>query len=86
MSQPYTMMSAIVRRIQRLEALEFQHRAKDGHRSITLEELCRLSWRQDKKGFIESAKNNSYRLFVSKFEREDAEAASRDGRQLGARI
>jgi hypothetical protein len=74
------MMSAIARRIQRLEALELQHRAKDGHRSITLEELCRLCWRQDKKGFIESAEGNSYRLFVSKFEREDAEAASRDGR------
>src|ERR1700731_672396 len=67
MSQPYTMMSTIARRIQRLEALEFQHRAKDGHRSITLEELCRLSWRRDKKGFLESAKNNSYQLFVSQF-------------------
>jgi hypothetical protein len=85
MSQPYTMMSAIVRRIQRLEALEFQHRAKDGHRSITLEELCRLSWRRDKKEFLESAKNNSYQLFASQFEREDAEAASRDGRRFRAR-
>jgi hypothetical protein len=76
MSQPYTMMSAIVRRIQRLEALESQHRTMDGHILMTLEELCRLSWRQDKKGFLESAEGNSYRLFVSKFEREDAEAAS----------
>ena len=85
MSQPYTMMSAVVRRIQRLEALEFQHRAEDGHRSITLEELCRLSWRRDKKEFLESAKNNSYRLFVSQFEREDAEAASGDGQRFRAR-
>ena len=84
MSQPYIMMSAIARRIQRLEALEFQHRAKDGHRSITLEELCRLSWRRDKKEFLESAKNNSYRLFVSQFEREDAEAASRGRKKYRA--
>jgi hypothetical protein len=59
---------------------------KDGHILITLEELCRSMWRQDKKGFLESAKNNSYRLFVSQFEREDAaEAASRDGRRFRAR-
>jgi len=32
-------------------------------------------WRQNKKHFIELAKNNSYQLFVYQFEREDAEAA-----------
>ena len=48
--------------------------------SYTLEEICRSMWRQNKKQFIETAKNNSYQLFVYQFEREDAEAAaSRNG-------
>ena len=73
-----------LKRVAKLENLMCPQ--SDGDISITLEELCRSMWRQDKKGFLESAKNNSYRLFVSQFEREDAaEAASRDGLRLGVR-
>jgi hypothetical protein len=41
-------------------------------------------WRSNKKGFIELAKNNSYRLFVYQFEQEDAGAAALKGRRPGA--
>ena len=42
--------------------------------SCTLEELCRSIWRKDKKRFIEISQDSSCRLFVTQFEREDAEA------------
>jgi len=58
-------------RVVRLERLAPQR--EKGHHS--LEEICRSMWRQNKKHFIELAKNNSYQLFVYQFEREDAEAA-----------
>jgi 5-methylcytosine-specific restriction endonuclease McrBC regulatory subunit McrC len=45
----------------------------------TLEELCRSMWRNDKKGFMELARNNSYQLFVYQFQREDAETALLNG-------
>jgi hypothetical protein len=43
--------------------------------SYTLEELCRMLWRQDKRGYLEMANGGDHtlRLFVQQFEREDAE-------------
>ncbi len=67
----------LLNRIVKLERLASQE--KEGH--YTLEEICRSLWRKNKKLFMETAKNNSYQLFVYQFEREDAEAAaSRKGR------
>ncbi len=40
---------------------------------FTLEELCRSMWHSDKRHFLELAKEMSLTLFVTQFEREDAE-------------
>ena len=71
----------LIRRLSRLEDLT----GPQSTRSMTLEELCRSMWRQHKPGFIELAKNNSYQLFVYQFEREDADAASLNGRSSNVR-
>ena len=66
----------------RLRKLERQLRPH-GDGCFTLEELCRAIWDQNKQSFIELAEGNSYRLFVSRFEAEDAEreAAERKRRE-----
>jgi hypothetical protein len=61
-----------LKRVAKLQNLLSPH--PDG--GSTLEELCRSMWRSNKKYFIEMAKNNSYQLYVYKFEQEDARAAS----------
>ncbi len=50
---------------------------RDG--TYTLEELCRLWWKQDKQGFIKHANEpgSMCRSLVEQFEREDAERAAR---------
>jgi hypothetical protein len=44
-------------------------------REFTFEELCRLMWRKNKRGFLSMANGEfpALRVFVSSFEREDAE-------------
>jgi hypothetical protein len=66
----------------RLRKLERQLRPH-GDGCFTLEELCRAIWDRNKQSFIELAEGNSYRLFVSRFEAEDAEreAAERKRRE-----
>ena len=68
----------------RLRKLERQLRPH-GDGCFTLEELCRAIWDHNKQSFIELAEGNSYRLFVSRFEAEDAEreAAERNRREAG---
>jgi hypothetical protein len=55
-------------------------------RSSTLEELCRLMWRQDKRGFrtLANADCPYLRVFVASFELEDAQRCvhARDRKQL----
>ena len=55
--------------------------------SFTLEQLCRASWKADKKGFKKMAsRNRYYQGFVRRFQdAEDAEAASNTLRRLDAR-
>jgi hypothetical protein len=65
----------ILKRVSKLENLICPQ--SDGNTSHTLEELCRSSWRHDKKRFMEMAKDTGhYGLFVHQFQREDAEAAA----------
>jgi len=73
----------------RLRKLERKLRPH-GDGCFTLEELCRAIWDRDKQSFIELAEGNSYRLFVTRFEAEDAEredaereAAERKRREAG---
>jgi hypothetical protein len=70
-----------LKRVAKLQNLLSPH--PDG--GSTLEELCRSMWRSNKKYFIEMAKNNSYQLYVYKFEQEDANAASMAHRGTPAR-
>jgi hypothetical protein len=74
-----------LKRIAKLEKLMRPPDDGDGTISITLEELCRSLWRKDKIGFMKSAENNSYQLFVNQFQREDANAASIAPRRFSAR-
>ena len=48
-------------------------------RGFTLEELCRLYWQRDKRGFLRLAEREytALHLFVSIFQREDEERALR---------
>jgi hypothetical protein len=39
---------------------------------FTLEGLCRCMWREDKRKFMEIAKDSSLRLFVHQFKADDA--------------
>jgi hypothetical protein len=66
------------RRLERLEALIAPPRT-DGIILVTVEELCRDSWRRGKTDYLERAKNGDYYLrhFVTQFEQEDAERAQR---------
>ena len=68
----------------RLRKLERKLRPH-GDGCFTLEELCRAIWDHNKQSFIDLAEGNSYRLFVTRFEAEDAEreAAERNRREAG---
>jgi hypothetical protein len=48
--------------------------------TVTLEELYRSIWKQDKVKFLERAQNTSAMLFKPQFEREDAHAAEAERR------
>ena len=68
-------MSVIRRRVEKLAA----KLSPTSARSFTLEELCRLMWRQHKRGFLALANGDCphLRVFVTSFERDDAERATR---------
>ena len=67
----------------RLRKLERKLRPH-GDGCFTLEELCRAIWDHNKQNFIELAEGNSYRLFVSRFEAEDAEREAAEGKRREA--
>jgi hypothetical protein len=46
---------------------------------FTLEELCRCMWREDKRKFMEIAKDSSLTLFVHQFKVDDASRGGVDG-------
>jgi hypothetical protein len=56
---------------RRLNALEHTLRPA-GDRGITLEALCRIIWRHDKKAFSELAKSSGQGFLIERFSREDA--------------
>ena len=64
-------MSLIRRRVEKLAA----KLSPTSDRSFTLEELCRLMWRQHKRGFLALANGDCphLRVFVTSFERDDAQ-------------
>jgi len=66
--------SRIRKRIEKLAAKI----GLSGSRQHTFEELCRLMWRQDKRGLLALADGDCpfLRVFVSSFERDDAERAA----------
>jgi hypothetical protein len=58
---------------RRLEKLSAKIRP-NARRSFTFEELCRLYWRTNKRGFLAMARALPHiRIFAASFEREDAE-------------
>ena len=66
-------MKTLYKRIERLSA-----RIRPGAvREFTLEELCRLYWRINKREFQAFAKGSPFQFFADCFEREDAERAAR---------
>jgi hypothetical protein len=66
-------MKTLYKRIERLSA-----RIRPGAvREFTLEELCRLYWRMNKRGFKAFPKGSPFQFFADCFEREDAERAAR---------
>ena len=56
----------------RLKKLEQRFLPSDDG-TCTLEELCRAMWLQDKRRFLEIAKNTSFSLYARQFEYDDAE-------------
>jgi hypothetical protein len=67
-------MKTLYKRIERLSA----RIRLDAGREFTLEELCRLYWRMNKRGFKAFANGSPFQFFADCFEREDAERATRD--------
>ena len=67
------------RRLKRLEAKICPNRS-----GYTMEELCRLLWRQSKKKYISMAHRDCQhiRWFIDLFEREDAERETTASRRL----
>ena len=55
---------------KRLKALE---KKRPHHGTYTLEELCRVIWREDAEGFREMTRQSSCRLLIPQFEREQAD-------------
>ena len=75
-----------LQRIARLERLMCRQDDGDGTMGVTLEQLCRESWKKDKEGFKKMAKNTMYQVFVNQFQAaEDGEAASIARQRLNAR-
>ena len=76
-----------LKRIARLERLMSPKDDGDGTMSFTLEQLCRVSWNADKKGFKKMAeKNRYYQGFVRRFQdKEDGEVAAEALRSLDAK-
>ena len=66
------------RRLKRLEAKICPNRS-----GYTMEELCRLLWRQSKKKYISMAHRDCQhiRCFIDLFEREDAERETTKARR-----
>jgi hypothetical protein len=65
-------MAQMHRRLAKLSA-KFR---TSGVRQFTLEQLCRLYWRTDKRGFrAVAAETGAFSVFLTEFEREDAERA-----------
>ena len=66
---------------KRVEKIQEKVRpTRDGMRfGGTLEDLCRLMWRQDRKRHMEMVAegDSTLRVFCHQFEREDAERAAR---------
>ncbi len=60
----------LLSRVLKLENLAYPQ----SNPRFTLEDVCRSLWRKDKKAFREISKDSIERVFVSRFEREDAEA------------
>jgi hypothetical protein len=72
----------IRKRVEKLAARIFP----SGSRQHTFEELCRLMWRQDKRGFLALANGDCpLRVFVTSFDRDDAERATRGPAPIRAR-
>jgi hypothetical protein len=62
----------------RLKKLE-QRLLPSDHGACRLEELCRAMWRDDKRKFMEIAKDSSLTLFVHQFKVDDASRGGVDG-------
>jgi len=64
---------------KRLESLATKFRPS-AIREFTLEELCRLYWQRDKRGFTRFAEREcpSTRIFVAIFQQEDADSRKHD--------
>jgi ABC-type xylose transport system substrate-binding protein len=75
-----------LKRIAKLEKLMCPPDDGEGTISVTLEQLCRESWKADKEGFKKMAENTLYQIFVRQFQAaEDAEVRSIALRRLNAR-
>ena len=61
----------MLKRIARLDRLMCPQDDGDGTVSVTLEQLCRESWKKDKEGFKKMAKNTMYQVFVNQFQAAD---------------
>lgn len=62
---------------KRLEKAEDRLRPQDDNQ-VTVEELCRLMWRADRRKYRKRGLEGSYlRVFIPQFEREDAELKAR---------
>jgi hypothetical protein len=75
--------SQIRKRVEKLAA----RISLSGSRQHTFEDLCRLMWRQDKRGFLALANGDCpfLRVFVASFERDDAERGTRGQRAIRVR-
>jgi len=66
----------MIRINHRLKKLE-QRLLPSDDGTFTLEQLCRVMWREDRRKFREIAKGSSLSLFVRQFEFEESEAVWR---------
>ncbi len=62
----------------RLKKLE-QKLSPSNDGTFTLEELCRAMWQDDKRNFLEIAKNTSFSLYARQFELDEVERGRADG-------
>ena len=68
------MHHTLKRRIARLECAMLHKQDC----SLTLEELCRSVWHENKKDFVKLARRTCLNLFIAQFERDDAECQETD--------